>query len=139
LLRNVEIDAAIRVRLQEKAMLADEVLMRLAENARADLGQWLTNEGDIDIAAMKDAGKTSMLRKVKRTRRSGVTEQGTAWEETMIEVELHDQQAALVQLGKHHSLFATKVEHSGSVDMIVKDYTTVTPDDWDADKTDSHL
>lgn len=113
--------------------------MRLAENARADLGEWLTDEGDIDIAAMKDAGKTSMLRKVKRTRRSGVSEQGTAWEETMIDVELHDQQAALVQLGKHHSLFATKVEHSGSVDVIVKGYTTVTPDDWDADKTDSHL
>jgi len=29
--------------------------------------------------------------------------------------------------------------HSGSVDVIVKGYTTVTPDDWDADKTDSHL
>ena len=29
--------------------------------------------------------------------------------------------------------------HSGSVDVIVKGYTTVTPDDWDTDKTDSNL
>lgn len=33
----------------------------------------------------------------------------------------------------------SEIEHSGSVDVIVKGYTTVTPDDWDADKTDSRL
>lgn len=105
LLRNPKVDEAIRTRLSETAMRADEVLRRLAEIARADLGEWLTDDGEIDIAAMKAAGKTNMLRKVKRTRRSGETQQGNTWEETTVEVELHDQQAALVHLGKHHKLF----------------------------------
>jgi len=118
-LRNPEVEAAVRVRLQEKAMSADEVLMRLAENARADMGEWLTDDGEIDIAAMKVAQKTNMLRKVKRTRRSGESESGVMWDETTIEVELHDQQAALVHIGKAHGLFTDKIEHDGEIVMRV--------------------
>lgn len=34
----------------------------------------------------------------------------------------------------------TELEHSGSLDLnIAKGYATVTPDDWDADKTNSNL
>jgi len=131
LLRNVEIEEAIRTRLQEKAMSADEVLMRLADNARADMGEWLTDDGEIDIAGMKAAQKTKLLRKVKRTRRSGETEQGNTWEETTIEVELHDAQAALVQLGKHHKLFTDQVQQSGEVIVKVQygdDGTDSTPE-----------
>lgn len=120
LIRVDKIDEAIRTRLRESAMAADEVLMRLAENARADLGAWLTDDGDVDLAAMKQDGKTRLLRKVKRTRRSGETESGATWEETTVEIELHDQQAALVHLGKHHGLFTEQTQHSGEVIIQVQ-------------------
>lgn len=34
----------------------------------------------------------------------------------------------------------SEIEHSGNVDLsIIKGYTTVNPDEWDEDKTDSNL
>lgn len=118
-LRKPEIAEAVQKRLQEKAMSADEVLMRLAEHARGDMGAWLTDDGEIDISEMKKANATRLLRKVKRTYRSGETESGGTWEETRVEVEIHDAQAALVHLGRHHKIFTDKVEHSGELGVKV--------------------
>lgn len=140
-LRKLEIDAAIKKRLQEIAMPADEVLMRLAQHARGDMGQWLTDDGAIDISAMKRDRATHLIHKVKRTERSGETNNGGVWSHVTVEVELHPAQSALSLLGKHHKLFTDQVQHSGSVDLIVKGYVEVTPDDWDEEqsKTDSYL
>jgi len=113
LLRIDKIADAISKRLSEKAMGADEVLMRLAQHARSDLGPWLSDDGAIDIAAMKEAGTTHLIRKVKRTERSGESKDGGFWSQVTGEVELHDAQAALVQLGKHHKLFVDRTEHTG--------------------------
>lgn len=129
-LKKPEIAEVISRRLQETAMGADEVLMRLAAHARSDMGEWLSDDGYIDIAAMKEQGATHLLKKVKRTERSGETKSGGIWQETRIEVELHDALAALVHLGKHHRLFADRVEHSGTVNLT-KGYVGVTPDEWD--------
>src|SRR5690606_39144831 len=68
----------------------DEALSRLADIGRADLGQWISDDGAIDIAAMKRDGATYMLRKVRRTERSGVSASGAEWSEVTADVELHD-------------------------------------------------
>lgn len=133
LLRNPKIAEVIRMRLNEAAMSADEVLMRLAAQGRADMGPWLTDDGEIDIAAMKRDRATHLIHKVKRTERSGETPAGGTWNQVTTEVELHPAQNALVQLGKHHKLFTDQVQHSGEV-TIVKGFVEVTPDDWDKDK-----
>lgn len=120
LIRNPKIAEAIQKRLQEKAMSADEVLMRLAEQARGDMGGYLSDDGEIDIAAMKAAKQTHLLRKVKRTVRTGESESGGTWAETRVEVELHDAQSALNLIGRHHKLFTDKIEHDVHAQMAVK-------------------
>lgn len=104
-LRKPEIAEAVQKRLREKAMSADEVLMRLAEHARADLGQWLEDDGYVNLAQMKSDKATRIIRKVERSERSGTMANGGEWREVTAKVELHDQQAALVCLARHLGLF----------------------------------
>jgi len=132
-----DIQAAIQERLAELKMGADEVLTRLSDQARGSVAVFIDiSEPDaesktpetmdeahaiysgwrLNLAAAKKADKLHLIKKLK----SG------QWGP---EIELHDPQAALALLGKHHKLFTDQVEHSGSVD--VKGYTHVSPDDWD--------
>lgn len=90
LLTNVNILKEIEERTKENAMGIDEALSRLADFARADLGQWLSDDGAVDIAQMKRDGATHFIRKVKRTERSGVSPTGAEWSEITGEVELYD-------------------------------------------------
>lgn len=90
LLTNDDILTEIHKRTKANAMSLDEALSRLADIGRADLGRWVDNNGAVDIAAMKRDGATHMIRKVKHTRRSGVSASGAEWEEVTGEVELHD-------------------------------------------------
>lgn len=119
LLKNVEIAQEIDDRLSEDAMRPAEVLKRIAEHARGDMGEYIGEGGDFDLAAMRRAKRTKLLHKFKRTVRSGVSPAGGEWEESRIEVELYDAQAALVQLGKHHKLFTDKIEHDGEINIKV--------------------
>lgn len=98
-----DILAEIKRRTEENAMGLDEALSRLADMGRADMGLWLTDDGYIDIAAMKRAGATHMIRKVKRKERSGVSESGTAWHEVDTEVELHDAKDANKFIAELHT------------------------------------
>lgn len=112
LLKNVEISKAISERLTETAMSADEVLKRLADHARGDLGEFLNNAGDtvtVDLSAMKQAGKTHLIKKITQTKRRRLFRDGSE-EETVTSLELYDAQAAQVQLGKHHKLFVERNE-----------------------------
>ena len=93
----------ISERLAERAMSADEVLQRLAEQARGDAADFLDideNVAIIDIGKMAAAGKTHLIKKYR------VSKDG-------ISVELYDAQAALVHLGKHHGLFVDRKEITG--------------------------
>jgi hypothetical protein len=90
LLVNVGILKEIEERTKANAMGLDEALSRLAAVGRADLGEWMSDDGEIDIAAMKRDGATHMFRTVKRTKKSGVTATGSEWQEVTIELELHD-------------------------------------------------
>lgn len=111
----------IKRRIAERTMSADEVLVRLAEQARSDYAAYITPNGTVDMARLVRDGKAHLVKAIKETQHAR-------------NIEFYDAQAALELLGKHHQLFATKVEHTGSIDLnVVKGYTTVTPDDWDAD------
>lgn len=126
-LRKPEIEEAIRQRLQEKAMLADEVLMRLAEQARGSLGDFLKRKQedsplliDLDQAALM--GKLHLVKKVKQRSLHRLLEDGEMeLIEVQAEIELHDPQKALELLGKHHGLFKEQVEHSGGLELTVDD------------------
>lgn len=111
-LRKPEIIAAVR----EKAMSAEEVLMRLSDIARGDFADIfdITQLGFvIDLAKAKENDKTKLIKKIKQ--RTTITTRGD--EETEIhdiEVELYSAQEALNTLGKYHKLFVERQEITGA-------------------------
>ncbi len=100
LLRNTEISEAISQRLSESAMSADEVLMRLAEQARGEHGRYITTSGTVDIATLVNDKKAHLIKKVKETKDG-------------MEYEFYDAQSALNTLAKHHGLLTDKTEITG--------------------------
>jgi phage terminase small subunit len=104
-LRKPQIKAAIDEQLKEAAMGANEVLFLLSEHARSSFEDFLDAQGRPDIGKARDAGKMHLIKrwKTKKT----VTEKTTIYEN---EIELHDAQSALVQLGRYHKLFTDKVQ-----------------------------
>lgn len=103
LLTNANVLKEIEERTKAKAMGLDEALARLADFARADLGQWLSDDGEVDIAAMKRDGATHFIRKVKRTEKTGVTATGGEWSEVTGGVELYDAKDANKFIADLHS------------------------------------
>ena len=91
----------IHKRLSAKAMGADEVLMRLAEQARADVGHFFQQSEDgksiVVDWLMVLGGKGHLIRSISFTK-------------TGPRIELYDAQSALAHLGKHHGLFTDKLD-----------------------------
>jgi len=117
LLKDVEIDEAIKAGIAERSMGSDEVLLRLAEHGRADIGDFLDIESmgfQIDLAKAKELGKTHLIRKIKQKVTTIVTKLGDEIETIQTDIELVDQQAALALLGKYHNLFVDKQEVTGA-------------------------
>ena len=115
LMVNVGIRKEIERRLKEKAITADEVIQRLAEQARADHSQYLTDSGQLDMKRLIADGKGHLIKSIKNTQ----------WGR---QVEFYDGQTALVHLGKHLGLFTDKLEVSGNVNLVVS---------WDDDPNDN--
>ncbi len=112
---NPEVDEMIQQRLSETAMSANEVLMRLAEQARGDIGEYIVKDDGnltIDIESAKEAKRTHLIKKLTQRRFVRTTDDYRD-EETTITIEMYDAQAALVQLGKHHKLFVDRQEVTG--------------------------
>ena len=109
LLSNVGIQEEIKRRIDEKAMSADEVLLRLADMARGDIGDFMDIESmsfDLDLKKAKEKGLTHLIKKARQRTVTSSKAQGQEEEETnIIELELYDAQAALVTLGKHLGVF----------------------------------
>ncbi len=104
-----DIQDEIKRRVSERAMSADEVLVRLAAMARADISDFVSfvpgvKGPYIDLEKANAAGKLGLVKKLKYNELGG------------IEFELYDAQAALVQLGKVHKLFTDKQEINATVD-----------------------
>lgn len=111
LLAFASISEEITRRLDEMTMTANETLVRLAEQARADYKDFLTvaPNGDVAIDMMKADGKTHLIKKVNQRHTIRTTKEMQI-DETVLSLELHDAQAALIQIGKHHKLFTDRIE-----------------------------
>lgn len=99
LLKNAEIADEVRRRVADRAMTADEALLRLAEQARAsiedfaDIQDGIPNGLFLNFEKAKRDGKLHLIKKLR------YNAQGYP------EIELYDAQAALHLLGKHLGLF----------------------------------
>lgn len=112
LLKIAEIADEIQRVVSDRAMSADEVLVRLAEQARGSMDDFVSFRDGVklpllDLEKAHKAGKFALVKKLKYTDQGGV------------EFELYDAQAALVQLGKVHKLFTDRQD----VNAVVEDKT----------------
>lgn len=134
LLRNPKIEEIVSRRLSERAMMADEVLMRLGEQARGNMADFIKFDDDgnphFDLQAAERADKLRLAKKLKIKTRSwlepvigGDDDEKMEVTETTTEFELYDAQAALVHIGKHHRLFADVSEVKSEIDVNVDDAT----------------
>jgi phage terminase small subunit len=97
LLRNVKVAEVISERLKESAMCADEVLSRLAEQARGEHRNYMQEDGSLDVGRLVKDGMAHLIKAIRPGRK------GTIYE-------FHDQQRALELIGKHHGIFNDKSE-----------------------------
>ena len=99
----------IRQRIEETAMSADEVLIRLAEQARGIPAQYISTKGTVKIAQLVRDGKTHLIKKIADTA------QGRTYE-------FYDAQSALQLIGRHHALFTDKTENKtdATIETTVK-------------------
>lgn len=100
-LRKPKISEVIERRIKESAMSANEVLMRLARQARGDMGEFAHIATSADIA---NHPQSDIIKKFKKRR---FYKDGEVTEET-IELELYDSHAPLVDIGKAHGIFTDK-------------------------------
>lgn len=107
LLTNADIAEEIQRRIAERTMTADEVLVRLAEQARSDYSAYLMSDGTVDLPRLLADGKGHLIKGIKETQYGR-------------NIEFYDGQAALVHIGKHHKLFTDQVQQSGEVIVRVQ-------------------
>lgn len=101
LLKKPEIRAAVDARLDEMKMSADEVLTRLAEQARASLGDF------VEISASGKPNIKFTSEKMHLIKKIAIrpTKFGTEYE-----FEMYDAQQALVHLGRNRQIFTDKTD-----------------------------
>lgn len=123
LLANTSIAEVISSRIADRAMGKDEVLDRLAGQARGSMGDFakVNEQGQpyFDLAAAQEAHKLGLIKKLKVKTRSfqetyyDLEEEDFAKRdvtETNFEFELYDAQSALTLIGRHHGIFKDKVD-----------------------------
>lgn len=102
LLVNIGIAEAIRARIEEKAMSADEVLIRLADQARGTMADFLDIDSNgnarINLEKARLAGKLHLVKTFADGPKTGVR------------IELYDAQAALAHLAKVHGAFIERLQ-----------------------------
>lgn len=112
-----DIRAEIDRHFEARSMGKGEVLARLTDIARGDMGDFISVEGDEDAALVytnlgkaKAIGRLRLIRKIKITER----DLGESGREVKTEIELYDAQAALNTLGRKHGVFDSKREDDDS-------------------------
>lgn len=98
-LRNTKIMSYVRAHMEKYAMSPAEVLLRVSDIGRSDMGDCLNSTGGIDLLEAKRKGKTHLI---KRFKSKTITTEDSDITET--EVELHDPQPALNLLAKYYDL-----------------------------------
>lgn len=112
-LRKPQIEEAIQKRLQEKAMSADEVLMRLADQARGSMGDFLVFDGEGRASIDLVNAPHHIIKKITLNKATRLTEDGEFITDYKHYVELYDAQAALKLIGTHQKLFVDRTEITG--------------------------
>jgi phage terminase small subunit len=99
ILKDADVVAAVKERMQEVAMETDEILARLSQQARADISQYLLSNGEPNWEAIRRAGH--LVKRVAKNRNGWV-------------VELHDAQSALALMAKARGLMVERVQQNQS-------------------------
>lgn len=111
LITNANVRAEIERRLTQHALTANEALARLANEARGDLADVFTDDGEFDFKTAKARGQTAIIKKLKRKRSTRHTadddDNGVVIDEHF-EIELYDAQAAQLALLKEWRLDSGK-------------------------------
>jgi phage terminase small subunit len=96
LLTFVDVQAAIMERLRALKLDADEALVRLVQQARAEHTRYLRPDGSWDVPGIIEAGLAHLVK-------------GARWDHRGRPIiEFYDAQAALVHIGRHLGLFVDR-------------------------------
>ena len=111
------IKSEIRYRLQEATMSPLEILKRYTDIARGSMSSFVRVADDgfvyFDLSQPEAQANMHLIKKMetKRERKiEGTGENAEEWEGEWVKVELHDAPSALLQLGRHYSLFTDKTD-----------------------------
>ena len=121
LLTKDDISDAIKARLDERAMKADEVIQRLTDMARGDIGDFMDIERmtfSLNLAKAKEKGLTHLIHKIKDRVVMTSNKDGEETETHTIEIELYDAHAALVDFGRYHKLFTDNMDITSKGEQI---------------------
>ena len=130
-LRKPKIRARIKELMNEKLMTQEEVLARLADQARATHYHFIriTEDGFIEFDFSDPEGQKHfhLIKKIKTKRLRQITAEkkdkaSETWEHEWVEVELHDPQKALELIGRHHNLFVDRDKEGNPIQPIVNVY-----------------
>lgn len=97
LLAHPEVKAAIAERMKQISMTADEVIARLAQQARADVSLFLHSNGEPNWDMVQKYGY--LIKRITKTR--------SGWQ-----IELHDAQQALMIIAKAQGLLVDRVQQN---------------------------
>jgi len=130
-IKKPHIQARIRELEKAKAMNREEVMARLADQARASHAHFIriTPDGfiEFDFSDPEALKHLHLIKKIKTKRQRQIIPEkkdkaSEIWEHEWVEVELHDPQRALELIGKHHSLFVDRDEEGKPIQPIVNFY-----------------
>jgi phage terminase small subunit len=128
-MRKPHIQDRIKQLMTEKVMSQEEVLARLAAQARASHYPFIEvdHEGFVyfDFSDPEALKHLHLIKKIKSKRQRQVRGRGEdaeTWEGEWVEVELHDSQKALELIGKHFNLFIDRDREGNPIQPIVNVY-----------------
>lgn len=114
LLKIAKIKSEIEEALEHHAMGRNEVLARLTDFARGDLGDIYNEDtGQIDWKKIRAAGLTHLVKKIDHTTKRTTLPDGTDIEIFEDKIELHDPMKAITLIGKQLGLFVDRTEVTG--------------------------
>lgn len=112
ILRVPKVAAVIKDRLEEYAMPAFEALARLAQIARASVGDFLIYDpetGQFNVELPDDTTAEQLFPAVKKIKR---------FPDGRLEIEMFDKLRALELIGKHFRLFADILESKSDIELL---------------------
>lgn len=112
-LANPIIKAEIDRIFEDTVMPAGEILQILSQHARGDIGDMVDDAGNIDFKKAREAGKTRLIKKIKRTVTTYTDEKGNGRESFTDEIELYSSQSAAQLMGKYRKLWVDRTEVTG--------------------------